>query len=213
MVDPIPERFTTLPKAVERLAAGIADRDIRLAENLERLDRIFGGLPLFKNDIASLAWAKRQLAVWKLYDAMRDDALKAFVRDPASGTMFRLEPGDWRGAAFWEDIIGGGVIRSSACESIERHQGRRVLIEEGALDRWLAAEKQRQPAAAVNDCLSWLEREMRASPSRSLKPKSDWFRQAKEKFSVSGRAFDRAWASSILSTGSQWGSRGRKSAR
>jgi hypothetical protein len=214
MIDPIPANYTTLPEAVARLSAGIADREILLEKNRERFSAVLGFRPLLNenNKAAELAWAKRQLAVWKLYDVLRDDALKAFVRDPASGMMFHLEPGDWRGAAFWENIIRCGIIRSSACEGIERHHGGRVLIEKASLDRWLASEKPRQPAAG-SDCRSWLEREMRANPDQTTKPKLEWSLDAKRKYGISRREFDRVWQSAIQRTGARWNLAGRKSAR
>jgi hypothetical protein len=225
MIDPILEKFTTLPEAVARLAAKTADGDIEAARRKLRQSREKFGFPLpdvqsnESADIGSYSkprkedvsdWTKRELAILKLRLALQDGALIGFVRDPASGTMFRLEPGDWRGAAFWEDIIRGGVIRSSACESIEPHHGRRVLIEEAALNKWLMRKRDRETRAADKGCLGWLEGKMFASPDRNLRPKRDWFREAEEKFGVSRRAFNGAWKSAILRTGSQWGARGRK---
>ena len=65
---------------------------------------------------------KRELAVNDLYAALSDGSLLAPVRDPASGQMFQLTASDWRGAVFWRDIIVSGVVRSPACEEIERHR-------------------------------------------------------------------------------------------
>jgi hypothetical protein len=56
-----------------------------------------------------------------------------------------------------------------------------VLMEAGAFDAWLNAK------AA---CREWLEAAMREAPTRGPKPKREWRKEAKTKFSVSGRAFD-----------------------
>ena len=80
-------------------------------------------------------WEKRELAISKLQSGLNTGELEASVRIPESGVMFTLEPADWRGAAFRDQIIRGGVIRSSACEDIERHAGRRVLISKIELER------------------------------------------------------------------------------
>lgn len=239
MLDPIPTGFTTLPQAVRLLTSVVTDREIEaaqrdlrklretLAESNQRADVVSRfmppedagsqSLPEEDTDVVSpeenvTGWNKRELAIVKMRSALHDGALIAFVRDPGSGEMFCLEPEDWRGAAFWQDIIRGGVIRSSACESIERHDGRRVLVEEESFNRWLAEAKKRLPAAAVNECQVWLEGEMRKNLKQNSRPKADWRREAGQKFAVSDRAFDRVWAHAVAETGSKWASPGRKSA-
>ena len=153
MIDAIPEGYTTLPAAVTLLAATIAEVDVARTRPMRRPYDASGFLlletpsndnsdddpfavRLHKDSVNS--WEKRELAISKLQSALNTGELEVSVRIPESGVMFTLEPADWRGAAFRDQIIRGGVIRSSACESIERHAGRRVLISKidiGAIAR------------------------------------------------------------------------------
>ena len=55
----------------------------------------------------------------------------------------------------------------------------------------------------------WLEAAMREAPTRGAKSKREWRKEAKEKFNVSGRAFDQIWATALQSTGANWDRRGR----
>ena len=230
MVDPIPEKFLTLPEAVTRVAANVSEITTELARKDFLKARQALGLslpeaqPKESADLdpysqprkeALTSWTKRELAIQELQLALRDGVLVAFVRDPATGTMFRLEPADWRGAMFREEIIRGGEIRALPSESIFRHNGRRVLIEEASFGRWQATAKNRQSASAFDACLVWLEREMRANPDRRGQSKREWRIDAKNKFNLTGRKFERAWQSAIHSTGATWGRPGapRKSSQ
>jgi hypothetical protein len=154
-----------------------------------------------------LAWAKRELAIRKLHSALRDGALIGFIRHPVSSEWFRLTATDWHSVAFWRETILSGCVRASVCEEIDRHKERRVLIEVTAFDAWLKKMIQRRPQAADDDCQEWLEREMRSNPERT-QPKPWWLAQGQERFGVSGRAFDRAWAAALESTQAHWGDAG-----
>jgi hypothetical protein len=157
------------------------------------------------------SWEKRELAISKLQSGLNTGELEASVRIPESGVMFTLEPADWRGAAFRDQIIRGGVIRSSACESIERHAGRRVLISKIDLERLIEAKKRRRPAADEKKCADWLVEAMRASPNQRIKPKREWRLEAISQFGLSGRGFERAWRSALQESGATWDHPGRAS--
>jgi GH24 family phage-related lysozyme (muramidase) len=181
MSDVVPkEGYTTLPEAVKRVAAGLADRHVFLNKNQRLLAHELGlslkskrratksrklsipmAIPKRKRQKqrhmlrqATLAWDKRQLAVWKLYEALQNDALVSFVRDPASGEMFRITANDWHGAAFWRDTIIGGEVRALPGELIERYNNRLVLIETPALEAWLATAKEPTTSPAVAERLA-----------------------------------------------------------
>ncbi len=67
--------------------------------------------------------------------------------------------------------------------------------------------------ATVSDekkCEAWLESLIKAGPPK--KPKSKYREDAKKQYGVGGRAFDRAWRSAIIATGStEWQKPGPKS--
>jgi hypothetical protein len=206
MIDPVPVGYVGLDEALAQLAADNSDQEVY--EERKRLKPAAAG----ELSLAELAWAKRELAITRLHIALRDGALIGFVRNPVSRELFRLTGTDWHSAAvFWREIIVGGIVRAAAGEEIERHEGRRVLLEASTLDVWLKKRMQRRPRAADNDCEAWLEAAMRASPERRPKPKDEWRKEAKEKFGLSGRAFDRLWAALLQSTGAKWGLSGAPS--
>ena len=127
---------------------------------------------------------------------------------PTTGQMFQLTASDWRGAVFWRGIILSGVVRSSACEEIERHDGRRVLLKADEFDVWLKKLERCKPQPANEVCGKWLEGLMRESPARRPKPKSELRDEAVRRFGVSGRKFDRIWDDKRKLTGANWGEPG-----
>ena len=199
-MDPVPLGFTTLPEAVSRLAAQIADTGAE-----PRLTKTFPEQKL----VGAMSWRKRQLAVLKLRAALHAENLIAFVRDPVKSEMFRVLGEEWARFAFWQEMIVGGQVRATIGEDIQRHDGRTLLIETVALDKWLAREKERRPQATEKSARAWLEAQMRARPDRNPQPKHDWCREAQNKFGVSARAFDRLWSQALAITGAQWGKSGR----
>ena len=144
------------------------------------------------------------------YEALCRGTLTAIVLG-SDGAFFRLEVVDWRRAAFWQQIIRGGFIRSSVGESIGRHEGKRVLILEAELSDWRAARKRSKPASAAKMCADWLEAKMRASPQVKDQSKAEYRREAIDNFGVSGREFIALWKTAIAKTGAQWDLPGRPS--
>jgi hypothetical protein len=222
MSDAVPDGYTTLPEAVRRLAADLSDRTISLKQNQELLAHDLGfpdakklGTATEAMSMSYLTWAKRQLAVLKIREALRNNALVSFVRDPVSGEMFRITADDWWGATFWRDTIVGGEISAQPGELIARYASRLVLVETTAAEAWLASAKTPTTMAAANDCLSWLIKEMLASPDIRQHPKACYLDKAKKQYGVSEREFDRRWHEAIDKTGAAaWANAGRpKSAR
>jgi hypothetical protein len=235
MTDKVPDGYATLPEVVRRLADGLADRQVFLKKNRELLAYELGvvltgetsdepqkivdlsGDPHVEKSRktlpeATLAWAKRQIAVWRLYEALQNDALVSFVRDPVSGAMFRITAADWRGAALWRTTIIAGEVRASPGELIKHYANRLVLIETPALEAWLVRVRQPTTAPARTDCRAWLINVMLASPDAKPHPK-DWYRtEAKKRHDVSWRVFDDTWAQAIEETGAKvWGQPGAPS--
>lgn len=218
--DPIPLDYATLPDVVARVASDFSNRDIGVRrEKFERIHEITNDPieearsresaedPRFADILANgrRQWIKRHHSVEDTYEALCHGTLTTFVLGP-DGRFFRLEAVDWRGAAFWQQIIRGGFIRSSAGEGIGRHEGKRVLIAEAELSDWRAARKLSKPAPAAKKCADWLELKMRAVKDKS---KAEYRREAVENFGVSGRQFDALWTSAIARTGAPWDRRGR----
>jgi hypothetical protein len=221
--DPIPMDYATLPDVVALVAGDFSNRDIGVRrEKFERIHQITNDPieearsrestedPRFADILANgrKQWIKRNHAVEDTYEALCHGTLTAIVLG-SDGRFFRLEAVDWRGAAFWQQIIRGGFIRSSAGESIGRHEGKRVLILEAELSDWRAARKLSKPAPAAKACADWLEQKMHASPEHKPQSKPAYCRQAIDNFGVSGRQFDAIWESAIAKTGARWDRPGR----
>jgi hypothetical protein len=227
MIDPVPVGYIELDQAVSRRAARISDREYQQRMHQFRAEtgqpeqqsqyeaeirRPQDRKPVNSNsNPASLSWPKREFAINDLYAALCDGGLLAFVRDPTSGQMFQLTAADWRGAAFWRDIVASGVVRSSACEEIKRHDGRRILLKADQLDIWLKKLERYRPQPAEEACGQWLEDLMRQSPTQRPKPKPELRDVAVRRFSVSGRTFDRIWDDKRRVTGANWGEPGAPS--
>jgi hypothetical protein len=190
--DPIPAGYVTLPETVKRLAADLSNQEVMVSPDRGSV----------------LAWAKRENAVWKLHEALGKGALAAFVRS-ASGDMFRITADDWHGPVIVRNTFIGGVIHASVEAAISRHSGQRVLIDLAAFDKWMKA-RPRKSIAANNECLTWLEAEMRASPTASPHPKAHYLGEAKTRFGVSERQYDRLWAQAKQETGAKWKAGRRK---
>jgi hypothetical protein len=218
MIDPV--ELVTLPEALRLVVAAIADID--LARGRQSLRDKYEAMGFFlpepsensrdpfakSNKQGSASWSQRELAVFGFQSAIVKGDVETYAQDPASGALFRLDSGDWRGAAFREETIRGGIIRASACESIEKHRGRIPLARTDSIRRWLAAEKSRRPAADEAKCRAWLLEAMLANPTRRIKAKLEWQKEAKQLFGVTVRPFNRAWRSAIEESGSTWGRAG-----
>jgi hypothetical protein len=190
-----------LEQAVAQLAADISDQEVDEEQQRQ------------KNDTANLSfselhWLKREMAIARLYVAFCNGNLIAVVRDPLSGALFRMISTDWKGAAFWRETIAGGIVRAQMGEEIAPYEGRRILLDAEAFGAWLQAQQRRRSQPAKAACRKWLEAAMRQAPNRGPKSKDEWRREVKERFGVSGRAFDRIWAAALESTGANWGRHG-----
>jgi len=229
MDDPIPAGFITLPEALQRIAVHVSQAHLEIAkaelqekvqsiaavhQSKESIDRASSKLP--ESEAAGAAtwgpseeawrpWNQQNFAVIKLLLALQTDAISAMVRDPDSGTLFRLTASNWRFEPFRDQILRGGVIPVHAGRGLEPHRQRTVLIETHRFEGWLRSETKTWVEADREDlCRKWLASKMRSSPTDKQKTKAQWLREADTKFSVSQREFDRAWSAAIEETGANW---------
>lgn len=153
------------------------------------------------------------VAIGLVWQALANGELEAVVRAPKTGELCRIPGDDWRRTAFWHQIVAGGRIRAPTRDPLEIHNGCVVLIKQTILERWLRNRQHRRVLAATADCYSWLAAQMRAAPDNNPKPKQEWKKETQDRFEISGREFDRAWASCLRETEANWGRPGRKSKR
>ena len=103
-------------------------------------------------------------------------------------------------------MMRGGVIPLGASKGFDRHRGSTVLLEMSPFENWLTADVKNWTEATIDElCRDWLMQEMRASPNDKKKNKAAWFAQARTKYRLSQRQFERAWAYAVDETQSSWG--------
>ena len=226
MQDPVPAEFITLPDALHRLEGHVSEAHLQRARNdfkdrRTAFEQSFGAIegrnataPSFI--VSSPDWpllttilryaSARDFAVEKLSLALQSGALVATVRKPQTGEWFRLRQADWRFEPFQDQIIRGGMIPASAARGFEPHRGRTVFLASDVFEQWLTAEVKHWPTASREAlCCRWLLGAMRASPADRQKPKAKWFEEAKQRFHVTTREFERAWSKAVNESGSNWG--------
>ncbi|MET3839709.1 hypothetical protein [Bradyrhizobium sp. OAE829] len=216
-IDPIPLDYMTLPEVVALRAAAISNRQIEMAFPEPLLQQIFGKLHRLPNArdenesrrMGLSFWRKRELAILEIIEALASARLSAIVWEPAILAFVRLSSEDWHHAAFNDQMIRSGVIRSSTGERTERYEGRRLLVDNAEVLRWMEKRERSKPAPAAKVCADWLKQKMRASPENKPQPKPALRLEAMENFGVSGRQFDAIWKSAIAKTGARWDRRGR----
>jgi hypothetical protein len=229
--DPIPAGFITLPEGLQRIADCVSEAHVESAKldfqaNLQAYAKIrrdegrgATAIPEAPNSEganeetyrhpsqdALFHWNRRNFAVTKLRLALQTGAISATVRSPLSGELFRLTPSDWHFESFWEQIIRGGVIPPYASRGFACHAGRTVVLEALHFEKWLATDATNWNEGPVEEiCCKWLIQEMLANPNDKQKSKGEWFEQAKKKYRLSRREFDRAWSHARNKTQSDWG--------
>jgi hypothetical protein len=150
-------------------------------------------------------WRARYSARESIGAAVTLGEFELCCRDPFSGCLMKLQSSELRYAAFLDEIIRGGFIRASACESLEWAEGRRALVRQKDFDRWLRKLNPRKVARGLFS--RWLELQMRDAPKE--KTKADYRTEATQKFGVSVRLFEQEWKDCIAKTGSNWNRAGR----
>src|SRR3954447_16420164 len=153
-IDPVPLDHFTLPEVVALLAAETTIRDIEMAPPPAALQALFGPLQWIGSgtDCGSLAvWMKREQAIVETTQAIADGSLPAVVWDARMQAFVRLLPEDWRQAAFQDQMVRGGVIRSSAGERIGRYEGGRPLIDKAAVFERLSRKQGTKPPPAARN--------------------------------------------------------------
>jgi hypothetical protein len=226
--DPIPAGFITLSEALQRITDCVSEAHVESAKLQANVHAIAqsrrgegqsatatpespqsegpdGETYARPSDNALLHWDKRSFALIKLTLALQTGSLSAMVRSPGSGGLFRLMPADWHFEPFREQIIRGGVIPVYASRGFACHGGRTVLLETRHFETWLATDVKNWIEVSIDElCRNWLSREMLASPNDKKKSKNGWFEQAKKKYRVSRREFDRDWSDARNQTQSNW---------
>jgi hypothetical protein len=207
-IDPIPINFLSLDGAVQRLANRISKHETGFLS----FDRTFHGPGENGNfarpsALALHVWNQCSIACAELKDALTSGALEGLYLDRSSGQVMKFEKQDWLQAAFFQEILRGGIIRSSVGESIARADGRRVLINEEAFTNWLRTRSSRRPAVARNHCAVWLKDLMNAGPKAKMKAK--YQDEAFYRFGISQSDFRQIWRACIQETGADWGHPGR----
>jgi hypothetical protein len=210
MLDPIPEGYISLDETVGPLTADISDQELAeeqqdLKSNLKAHQDYVKGRS--KQELPPLLvppLTKRELALIQLHIALRDGELISLVRDPQTGDFFRLTGLDWWGAAFWREMIIGGVVRASPGEDIDRHNGRRILLKAAAFDAWRQQQAQKRPQPAEVAFGAWLEGLLRKNPKRSPKPIPELRAEAMMEYRVSARRFNKILKEKSDTLGIKW---------
>jgi hypothetical protein len=87
--------------------------------------------------------------------------------------------------------------------------GRPGVFDE-LLQQYERKDRGRQTVRAEGHCKTWLAQIMRSHPQGRLKPKAALFLEAEQKWSISRRAFERAWGVASVETGAvAWTKGGR----
>ena len=216
-IAPVQLDHFTLPEVVVLLAAKITNRDIEMAPPpaalVARLGPFRWAPGIGSANYAEIFWLKREQAILETTQALADGSLPAIIWDPGTRAFVRLLPEDWRQAAFQDQMVRSGVVRSSACERIGAHEGGRPLVDKADVFKWRSRRQRSKPAPAAQKCADWLEAKMRASPEHKPQPKPAYCREAVENFGVSVRQFNAIWKSAIAKTGAGWDRRGRPTTR
>jgi hypothetical protein len=137
-----------------------------------------------------------------------------------TGAVREIDRFQWERSGLQIDIQNSDLIetRYYVLESTKLWTGVSVELRE-RLGRPVGLPKRRvTKISAENECRTWLQAEMSASPNARPKPKRQWWQEAQERWgdNLSQRAFERIWAESIKVTGVHvWSFAGapRKSAR
>jgi hypothetical protein len=151
------------------------------------------------------------------------------VRPKAGGQMIHLEPSHWHTENYHSRFYRcqmslrrpfptRGVIAPGSHwvyvtrESLDRYLADQLYAEcqSKTYDKQKPAPQVKQSSSQEKKCKDWLIEEMQAHdiPPKPKKPYRD---EAQQKFSVSIRGFDRAWADAIHFTGRlNWSNAGRK---
>jgi hypothetical protein len=145
MIDPIPLGCVGLDEATMQLAAVICDEQLR---NVGR--RFSEDYDPAKGNPAEEQWSKRELAIWKLHETLRDGVLDGYVRDPDTGELFRLSGTDWHSLRPWRETIISGFVRAWPGDLLVRHEGRRVLLSAAEFAHWLKVFRTVVPSSVAN---------------------------------------------------------------
>jgi hypothetical protein len=103
--------------------------------------------------------------------------------------------------------VAGAAVQAALSEKFSNTLARmRALVEELTGNQRAASN-----ISGEHNCTKWLTRLMQGG-SDPEKPKAEYWNEARDKFSVSHRGFNRAWGTAVSESGNQgWSKPGRKS--
>jgi hypothetical protein len=202
-MDAVPVNFLGLDDAVQRLTRKVLGSESARSgpESMPPFPESRGFVVAF----AARVWLARHGACEEIKAAIAVGEFEVCNLDPFFRCVVKIPRSDLAAAAFFDEIVRGGIIRASAGESLERADGRHALIAEKDFDRWLRKLNPRKVARGL--FYGWLERQMRDGPKE--KTKADYWREANQKFNLSARSFEQDWKACIAKTGSNWDRKGR----
>jgi hypothetical protein len=202
-IEDVPMSFYGLDEALQLLTNRILEREPALSwpESMPPFPESRGVVATF----AARAWVALYGACERIKAAIALDEFELCYVDFRSGRLMRIQSSDVVCAAFFDEIVRGGVIRACAGEALEWLDGRRVLTPAKDCDRWLRKQKLREVARQL--FFRWLERQMSDGPKE--KTKADYRKEAIQKFNVSARLFDKEWQDCLAKTGAGWDRAGR----
>jgi len=130
------------------------------------------------------------------------------------GTVFEVRVAVWLSrngrSVFDTGLLPFGDLREAIKARGERKFHRRILVHKSDIERAFPGRPAQATVAAEVRCRKWLAGLMQKGPPEG--PKRRYQAQAKEKFGVGPKAFNRAWANAVAETGNaEWSKPGRKS--
>jgi hypothetical protein len=187
------EHFWYYPTARTHAAAlALRDRLDALIDLLRRRIYCVEGDPFREADprvIPESHWLRP--ALW--FDLRTGDLVQERDWDKEEVDGYRFEDGRENYAVRWRATM---LIRTG-----QRSQRARYIQAVTKADR-AKPKRIETKASSEKQCKAWLEAEMAASPDGPRQLRPGWLKEAKERWpDLSGRAFDRLWAASILKTG------------
>jgi hypothetical protein len=187
------EHFWYYPTARTHAAAlALRDRLDALIDLLRRRIYCVEGDPFREVDprvIPESHWLRP--ALW--FDLRTGDLVQERDWDKEEVDGYRFEDGRENYAVRWRATM---LIRTG-----QRSQRARYIQAVTKADR-AKPKRIETKASSEKQCKAWLEAEMAASPDGPRQLRPGWLKEAKERWpDLSGRAFDRLWAASILKTG------------
>ncbi len=160
--------------------------------------------------------AKFNAAKLQLFEALANGQVVSCLRPKPGGDFSLPCPTSWWNTERWENRFYWGQLNPK--DPFGNYVGgdhfQWVFIEAKSLQTFLDSLKDVGQStsgtiAGEKRCEAWLIAIMSESPNRRTQPKTVLLEEAKKKFGVSGRGFERSWSSAIRATDANWNKAGR----